>query len=82
MIKKTIFITTLIITLLSSSIVANTITFENAPKAPKHKLPNGKNEILSFHSILKDSMNSVVNISNRTINYKGNLNRQFFEEFF
>ena len=72
----------LIISLLSSSLVANTITFENAPKSPKHKLPNGKNEILSFHSILKDSMNSVVNISNRTINYKGNLNRQFFEEFF
>jgi hypothetical protein len=75
MIEKTI----LIITLLSINLVANTITFENAPKNPKHKLPNSQNEILSFHSILKDSMNSVVNISNRTINYKGNLNRQFFE---
>ena len=78
MIKKTI----LIISLLSSSLISNTITFENAPKRPKHKLPNGNNEILSFYSILKDSMNSVVNISNRTINYKGNLNRQFFKEFF
>ena len=76
MLLATLFIT------LDTTLLANTITFENAPKSPKHKLPNSKNEILSFHSILKDSMNSVVNISNRTINYKGNLNRQFFEEFF
>ncbi|MCK5853588.1 MAG: trypsin-like peptidase domain-containing protein [Sulfurovaceae bacterium] len=78
MIKKTILVTTIFAT----TIFANTITFENAPKNPKHKLPNAHNEILSFHSILKDSMNSVVNISNRTINYKGNLNRQFFEGYF
>ncbi len=78
MIKKAI----LIISLFSTNLFATTITFENAPKNPKHKLPNANNEILSFHSILKDSMNSVVNISNRTINYKGNLNRQFFKEFF
>ena len=88
MIKKstpfiTLLITTLfIISLLHTKLIANTITFENAPKNPKHILPNSQNEILSFHSILKDSMDSVVNISNRTINYKGNLNRQFFEEFF
>ena len=82
MIKKTALVTTLSITILSGTLFANSITFENAPKNPKHKLPNANNEILSFHSILKDSMNSVVNISNRTINYKGNLNRQFFKEFF
>jgi len=72
----------LVATIFMTSIFANTITFENAPKTPKHRLPNGQNEVLSFYSILKDSMNSVVNISNRTINYKGNLNRKFFQEFF
>ena len=82
MIKKTALIVTLSGAILSSTLFASTITFENAPKNPQHKLPNGHNEILSFYSILKDSMNSVVNISNRTINYKGDLNRQFFKEFF
>lgn len=82
MIKKIIIIITLLSSTLCNTLFATTITFENAPKSPKHKLPNSQNEILSFHSILKDSMSSVVNISNRTINYKGNLNRKFFEEFF
>jgi len=82
MIKKIALIVTLSGAILSSTLFASTITFENAPKNPQHKLPNGHNEILSFYSILKDSMNSVVNISNRTINYKGDLNRQFFKEFF
>ena len=78
MLKKTILISAL----LSSTLFAASVTFENAPKSPKHKLPNGQNEILSFNSALKDSMNAVVNISTRTINYQGDLNRQFFREFF
>ena len=82
MIKKIALVLTLYGFILSSTLFANSITFENAPTNPKHRLPNGNNEILSFYSILKDSMNSVVNISNRTINYKGSLNRQFFKEFF
>jgi serine protease Do len=78
MIKKILLITAL----LSSILFSATVTFENAPKNPKHRLPNGQNEILSFNNILKDSIDAVVNISTRTINYQGNLNRKFFKEFF
>ncbi|HHS93615.1 MAG TPA: Do family serine endopeptidase, partial [Campylobacterales bacterium] len=75
--------TLLIPTLLSASLLAGNITFENAPPNPKHRLPNGKNEILSFHEILKDSMNAVVNISTKTI-VRGNqsYNRLFDDPFF
>ncbi|CAA6821664.1 MAG: HtrA protease/chaperone protein / Serine protease (Protease DO) (EC [uncultured Sulfurovum sp.] len=74
-------------TLLSVSLMAGTITFENAPSKPEHRLPNGKNEILSFHEILKDSMNAVVNISTKTIvnnhqTYNRLFNDPFFREFF
>ena len=78
MIKKTLLISAL----LTTTIFSNTLSFENAPKNPKHKLPNGQNEILSFSSILKDSIDAVVNISTRKINYQGNINRQFFKEFY
>ncbi len=74
---------TLLLSLLLSNIIfAESIAFENAPINPQHKLPNGQNEILSFHSILENSIDAVVNISTKTINYKGDLNRQFFKEFF
>ena len=53
--------------LLSTYLISGEITFENAPTNPEHRLPNGKNEILSFNSILKESMNAVVNISTSTI---------------
>ncbi|CAA6801484.1 MAG: HtrA protease/chaperone protein / Serine protease (Protease DO) (EC [uncultured Sulfurovum sp.] len=74
-------------TLLSASLVAGTINFDNAPSKPEHRLPNGKNEILSFHKILKDSMNAVVNISTKTVvqsNQAHNrlFNDPFFQEFF
>jgi len=76
----------LISALLSASLLANNIEFENAPKGPKHRLPNGKNEILSFNTILKDSMKSVVNIATKTIisnqeNHRP-YNDPFFHEFF
>jgi len=78
MIKKPLFALAIVTNLL----VGNSISLENAPKNPKHRLPTNQNEILSFSSILKNSMNAVVNISTRKINYQGNINRRFFEEFF
>lgn len=78
MIKNTFMFFVLVSTLL----VGKNITFQNAPRNPIHKLPNRQNQIASFNSILKDAMDSVVNISTSTINYRGNINRRFFEEFF
>ena len=78
MIKKPL----LTLAIVSNLLVGNSISLENAPKNPKHRLPTNQNEILSFSSILKNSMNAVVNISTRKINYQGNINRRFFEEFF
>jgi serine protease Do len=77
----------LLSTLLSASLLAGSISFENAPANPEHRLPNGKNEILSFHEILKDSMNAVVNISTKTIvqnnqAYNRLFNDPFFQQFF
>lgn len=77
----------LLSTLLSASLFADTITFENAPANPEHRLPNGKNEILSFHEVLKDSMNAVVNISTKTIVHNNAahnrlFNDPFFQQFF
>ncbi len=74
--------TLLLSTLLSVSLFSGEITFENAPTNPKHKLPNGQNEILSFNSILKESMNAVVNISTSTImkNRRGP-SRLFFDPY-
>ncbi|HHH19368.1 MAG TPA: trypsin-like serine protease, partial [Campylobacterales bacterium] len=78
MIRKTLLFSVA----LSSALLANSITFENAPQNPTHRLPNSANEIMSFNGAIQDSMNAVVNISTRTINYEGNINRQFFREFF
>jgi len=61
--------------------------FSEAPNNPTHRLPNSTGEILSFNSILKDSVKSVVNISTKT-KIKQNqqlnalLNDPFFREFF
>lgn len=59
--------TILLSLLLSASLLADTIEFQNAPNNPTHKLPNSQNEILSFNSILKKPMKAVVNISTSTI---------------
>jgi serine protease Do len=73
----------LLSTLLSASLLANSISFENAPLNPKHRLPNGKNEILSFNEILKEPMQSVVNIATKTIiNNRQGQNRLFNDPFF
>jgi len=68
--------------LLSASLLADNIEFQNAPSNPEHKLPNGQNEILSFNSILKESMNAVVNISTSTLiqNPRGP-SRLFFDPY-
>jgi len=76
----------LVSTVLSVSLMAGNISFKNAPTNPKHTLPNGKNEILSFYSILKNSMNAVVNISTKTIEKNTQIqnrlyNDPFFREF-
>ena len=81
--KKSIWLSAL----LSASLLAGNIEFEHAPAQPKHKLPNSKNEILSFNSILKESMSAVVNISTKTItqtqkNQHRLFNDPFFQEFF
>ena len=73
--------------LLSATLMGGNISFNNAPTNPKHRLPNGNNEILSFNSILKKSLHSVVNISTKTIEknsqYQNRLyNDPFFQEFF
>jgi len=78
MIKKLL----ITLSILTNLVIGNSITLKNAPKNPKHRLPTNQNEILSFSSILKNSMNAVVNISTSKINYRGNINRRFFEEFF
>ncbi len=72
----------LIFAIFTNLIIAKNISFENAPENPIHRLPNNQNEILSFNSILKNSINSVVNISTKKINYQGNINRKFFREFY
>jgi len=77
----------LLFTLLSASLLAGSIEFENAPNNPTRKLPSNKNEIFSFNSILKSSMSAVVNISTSTIVQTQNsqnrlLNDPFFQEFF
>ncbi len=51
--------TLLLSILISASLLANSIEFKNAPKNPKHRLPNGKNEILSFNSTIKDAVNNL-----------------------
>ena len=80
--KKTILFSLL----LSSYLLADSITFDNAISNPKHRLPTGTNEILSFSSILKHSTHSVVNISTKTIvhtkRYNQLYNDPFFQEFF
>jgi len=78
MIKKTLLISTL----LNGLLLGNNIDLKNAPANPQHRLPNGQNEVLSFNSILQSAINAVVNISTKKINYRGDINRRFFREFF
>jgi len=74
-------------TLLTASLIAGSIEFQNAPANAEHKLPNKPSEILSFNTILQTSMGAVVNISTSTIvkttgQQKRLFNDPFFQEFF
>jgi serine protease Do len=53
----------LISTLLASQLFAKTIDFEMMDKDPARVSPNSTNQILSFNSSIKNSVNSIVNIS-------------------
>lgn len=50
-------------TLIASQLFAQNIDFETVKKNPERITPNSKNQILSFNESIKDSMNSIVNIS-------------------
>ena len=53
----------LISTLIATQLFAKTIDFEMMDKNPTRITPNSTNEILSFNSSIKNSVNSIVNIS-------------------
>lgn len=57
--KKLLIISTLIAT----QLFAKTIDFEMMDKNPVRVAPNSNNEILSFNNSIKNSVNSIVNIS-------------------
>ena len=48
---------------LASQLIADSINFDMVNKNPQRVVPNSTNEIYSFNNSVKDSMNSVVNIS-------------------
>ena len=72
------------------SLFAEAIDFNYAPKSEKRVTPTGANELLSYNSIVKDAMKSVVNISTKrtTRNSFSNsafgqmFNDPFFRQFF
>jgi len=59
-VKKKLLI---ISTILATQLFAKTIDFEMMDKNPVRVAPNSTNEILSFNSSIKNSVNSIVNIS-------------------
>lgn len=48
---------------LAVNLFSETITFNTTEKNPQRITPNNANQIFSFHDLIKDSINSVVNIS-------------------
>lgn len=73
---------------LAVNLFSQTITFNTLEKNPQRVVPNTPQQIFSFHDLIKDSVNSVVNISakkhvNRTSNIPSQmLNDPFFKKFF
>ncbi len=69
------------------SLHSGEIQFTDAAPNPLHKIPNRSNEILSFNHAIKDSIQSVVNISIK-VHSKSNVQRDrvfkdpLFERFF
>ena len=68
----------LLSTIAAVSLYAGSITFENAPENPTHRVPVTGNEILSFSHTIKNTLNSVVNISTRRHTQKNRLYRYYF----
>ncbi|OCL83358.1 Do family serine endopeptidase [Arcobacter porcinus] len=77
----------LIAFVLSTTIFAKTIEFEEMQKSPVRVSPNSQSEILSFNNNIKDSVKSVVNISTKRSVTNSNmpfpmLDDPFFKKFF
>lgn len=70
------------------NLFSQTITFNTLEKNPQRVVPNNAQQIFSFHDLIKDSVNSVVNIAakkhvTRTSNIPSQmLNDPFFRKFF
>jgi len=75
-----------IIATLSITLFASGIEFQYLEQSSKRVLPNEQNEILSYHSVVKDAMKSVVNISTKKITrtsfYSGPFGQMFNDPFF
>lgn len=78
----------IISTLIATQLFAKTIDFDMMEKNPTRISPNSTNEILSFNNSVKDSINSIVNISaKKHVDEMENLplqmfNDPFFKRFF
>jgi serine protease Do len=74
--------------LFAVNLFSETITFNTIEKNPQRVVPNNPQQIFSFHELIKDSINSVVNISAkkhvaRTNNIPSQmLNDPFLRKFF
>jgi serine protease Do len=82
--SKLLFVTLL----LAGNLLAQTIEFDMVKKNPQRVVPNSSEQIFSFHNSIKDSIDSVVNISakknvrqNANVPF-GMLNDPFFKKFF
>jgi serine protease Do len=73
---------------LAVNLFSETITFNTIEKNPQRVVPNSASQIFSFHDLIKDSVNSVVNIAakkqvTRTSNIPSQmLNDPFLRKFF
>ncbi|MFA6789386.1 MAG: Do family serine endopeptidase [Arcobacteraceae bacterium] len=73
---------------LAVNLFSQTITFNTLEKNPQRVVPNNAQQIFSFHDLIKDSINSVVNIAakkhvTRTSNIPSQmLNDPFLRKFF
>ena len=73
---------------LAVNLFSQTITFNTLEKNPQRVVPNNAQQIFSFHDLIKDSVNSVVNIAakkhvTRTSNIPSQmLNDPFLRKFF
>jgi serine protease Do len=80
----------IISTLIATQLFAKTINFEMMDKNPIRIAPNTNNEILSFNNSVKNSVNSIVNISAKkhvdsdleSVPFQQMLNDPLFKKFF